>query len=294
MSTATEPDDDVVADLRRRYDELTISQKRIAEAIVEDPEFVAFATVDKLGARLNVSPSTIVRFAYRIGLDGYQDLQERVRQRVRLQMRSNVDIQGTDGLLRHLGDGPFGDSIRRDLDNLYRTAADATTETLDAAVEAIQSARHIYVAGHVASDSLAQFAALALGRLHGNAFLLRNDGNLAPMLYEVTADDVFLVLSFPPYASQSLAIVKEAEKKGARVIAVTDSVISPIGQRASLVLTAHVSGVSIQNSLVAPLMLLNAVINGVAAGSENARKRHKEIMRTMGGWDWFVLKDDGA
>jgi len=61
----------VLTDLRRSYKDLTLSQKRIAELIVEDPEFVAFATVEKLAARLEVSPSTIVRFAYRVGLSGY-------------------------------------------------------------------------------------------------------------------------------------------------------------------------------------------------------------------------------
>ena len=90
---------DVISELRRNYDELTQSQKRIAEAIVEDPEFVAFATVDKFAARLSVSPSTVVRFAYRIGLNGYQELQEKVRERVRLQMRSST--AAGDGRPRH-------------------------------------------------------------------------------------------------------------------------------------------------------------------------------------------------
>src|SRR5690349_14150311 len=48
------PATDVIGAVRRSYDELTRSQKRIAEAIVDDPEFVAFATVDKMAARLGV------------------------------------------------------------------------------------------------------------------------------------------------------------------------------------------------------------------------------------------------
>jgi DNA-binding MurR/RpiR family transcriptional regulator len=85
---------DVLSAVRRKYDELTHSQKRIAEAIVEDPEFVAFATVDKLAERISVAPSTVVRFAYKIGLNGYPDLQERVRKVVRGQMRARP--QGDD------------------------------------------------------------------------------------------------------------------------------------------------------------------------------------------------------
>src|SRR5258708_38595207 len=71
----------VVDELRRQYDKLTQSQKRIAEYIVDHPDLGAFATVDQMATALGVNPSTIVRFAYRLGLKGFPDLQERVRPR---------------------------------------------------------------------------------------------------------------------------------------------------------------------------------------------------------------------
>jgi DNA-binding MurR/RpiR family transcriptional regulator len=69
----------VIEELRRRYDLLTHSQKRIAEYIVDHSQAVAFSTVDQMAARLGVNPSTIVRFCYRLGLNGFPDLQERMR-----------------------------------------------------------------------------------------------------------------------------------------------------------------------------------------------------------------------
>ena len=71
---------DVIDELRRRYDRLTQSQKRIAEYIVEHSQTVAFSTVDQMAAQLDVNPSTIVRFTYRLGLNGFPDLQERMRE----------------------------------------------------------------------------------------------------------------------------------------------------------------------------------------------------------------------
>src|SRR5262249_59017520 len=58
---------DAREELRRRYDRLTHSQKRIAEYIIAHSHAVAFSTVDQMAARLNVNPSTIVRFTYRLG-----------------------------------------------------------------------------------------------------------------------------------------------------------------------------------------------------------------------------------
>jgi DNA-binding MurR/RpiR family transcriptional regulator len=130
--TSADGDQDVFSTVRRKYDELTHSQKRIAEAIVEDPEFVAFATVDKLAERLSIAPSTIVRFAYKIELNGYPDLQERVRNVVRGQMRTRP--HGTDAnieLASHLEPSGQAASLLHDLDNLRQTIVglDATSLT---------------------------------------------------------------------------------------------------------------------------------------------------------------------
>ena len=81
----------MIEELRRRYDRLTQSQKRIAEYIVEHSQAVAFSTVDQMAAQLDVNPSTIVRFTYRLGLNGFPDLQERMREMVRGQLSRTGD-----------------------------------------------------------------------------------------------------------------------------------------------------------------------------------------------------------
>jgi DNA-binding MurR/RpiR family transcriptional regulator len=77
---------DLIEELRRQYDRLTQSQKGIAEYVVEHSQEVAFSTVDQMAERLDVNPSTIVRFTYRLGLNGFTDLQERMEQLVRGQL----------------------------------------------------------------------------------------------------------------------------------------------------------------------------------------------------------------
>src|SRR2546423_10779630 len=75
--------EDIIEQLRHQYGRLTQSQKRIAEYIVEHSQAVAFSTVDQMAAQLDVNPSTIVRFTYRLGLNGFPDLQERMLELVR-------------------------------------------------------------------------------------------------------------------------------------------------------------------------------------------------------------------
>lgn len=286
-------DDDVIADLQRSYADLTQAQKRIAEAIVEDPDFVAFATVDKLASRLGVASSTIVRFSYRLGLDGYPDLQERVRRMVKARMRSTqVSEVSASSSVAHLAEGTVSRSLAHDLENLSRTVLEVESAVLDQVIRRIVKAQRVYFTGGHASDLLAGYAALSLNRIRGNAWALDRT-NAAPELVGMNRKDVLVAFSFPPYASQTVQIMEAARKQLVTVIGITDSPISPIGQQAELTLTAHVSGIGPQNSLVGAMALVNAVINGVASGSDVPAERYRKIYSLMDDWNAFILRSDG-
>ncbi|MBX3030218.1 MAG: MurR/RpiR family transcriptional regulator [Chloroflexi bacterium] len=285
----------VIAELRRSYDELTQSQKRIAEAIVEDPEFVAFATVDKMAARLGVSPSTVVRFAYRLGLDGYQELQDRVRQLVRSQIRANAaPVEGDRAQTAHLGETIYARSFEHDLENLRRSILNITIEDLERAVTILTDARRIFVLGGQTSHSVASYSSLVLDRMRGDVTLLSADASVAPQLLSLTEDDALLVFTFPPYASHTVRVTRHAKRQGAAVIAVTDTPISPVGQLVDVVLPVLASGVSAQNSFVSAMAVANALLNGVVARSSTALDRYRRIVGLMDEWDVFVLKGTDA
>lgn len=295
MADQTTAPPNVIAELRRSYDELTQSQKRIAEAIVEDPEFVAFATVDKMAARLGVSPSTVVRFAYRLGLDGYQELQERVRQIVRSQIRANAaPVDGARAQTAHLGETIYARSFEHDLENLRRTILNTNAEDLDRAVGILTGARRIFVLGGQTSYSVAAYSALVLDRMRGDVTLLATDASVAPQLLSMGPEDALLVFTFPPYASHTVRVTRHATRQQASVIAVTDTPISPVGQLVDVVLPVISSGVSAQNSFVSAMAVANALLNGVVARSPEALGRYRRIVGLMDEWDVFVLKSDGG
>jgi DNA-binding MurR/RpiR family transcriptional regulator len=283
--------DDVIQSVRRSYDELTRSQKRIAEAIVEDPEFVAFATVDKMAAKLGVSPSTVVRFTYRLGLSGYQDLQERVRTLVRSQMRSssaNVDEQQ---VLAHLGDSTFARSFEQDLDHLRRTIAGLDESALTSAVDMLASARRVLVTADGTAYSVGFYTNLVFDRVRGNVDFLRADAESVGRLADLTPDDVVIAFTFPPYASTVLRVVQWAKERRASVIAVTDSPISPVGQVVDIVLPAIVSGIGPHNTMVPAMSVANALLNGlVLRNRDEALARYATVTDLMNDWDLYVLK----
>lgn len=285
---------DVLSAVRRKYDELTHSQKRIAEAIVDDPEFVAFATVDKLSERLSVAPSTVVRFAYRLGLNGYPDLQEQVRQVVRGHLRGKAATsEGDEVLAEHLEDGGHAASLLRDLDNLRQTIASLEAERIDEAISILAGAESVFVAGGYASGALASYAALALERIRGRTYLLENLGGLqVPSLFTATEKDALLVVGFAPYSADTIQIVDIARERGVKLIGLTDTPISPVGQRVDVVIPARVAGIGTQNSLVAAVAVLNVLLNGTTAGLGNSIDRYDQLMRSMDRLGVFVLSGD--
>jgi DNA-binding MurR/RpiR family transcriptional regulator len=282
---------DVISDLRRRYDELTNSQKRIAETIVDAPEFVAFATVDKFAARLGVSPSTIVRFAYRIGLAGYPELQEQVRDLVLTNLRTTTGPGGDP--TAQLGDTVSGESLRHDLSLLARTAERLSGPDIDRAIEMIVAAERVRVIGGVTAYGVAYYTAVTLDRVRDRVALLSGAPVPTGEILEMEEGDVMVAFSFPPYAKSTFAGIEAARRRGASVIAISDSPISPLRGSVDILLSASVSGIGTQNSLVAAMAVANVLVNGVTGRMPGALERYSEAVRLLDEWDTYLLEADG-
>ena len=257
---------DVIEELRRRYDRLTQSQKRIAEYIVEHSQAVAFSTVDQMAAQLDVNPSTIVRFTYRLGLNGFPDLQERMRELVRGQLSRTGDPINESQVANHLDGTSFGASLSHDWQNLHRTIAGLNADAFGRAVNLLARARRVYVVAGFSTFPVAHYFALILDRLRSDISLLAShDAFATPRLVEMKPEDCVLAFTFPRYASATHRVVTWAKDNKAKVIAVTDSPISAVGQIADVVLLAASAGTGMQNSMVAPMAVANALLNGLAA-----------------------------
>jgi DNA-binding MurR/RpiR family transcriptional regulator len=287
---------DVIEELRRRYDRLTQSQKRIAEYIVEHPQAVAFSTVDQMAGELDVNPSTIVRFTYRLGLNGFPDLQERMRELVRGQLSRTGDPINESLVAGHLEGTSFGASLSHDWQNLHHTISNIDAADFGRAVNILAQARRVYVVAGFTTFPVAHYFALVLDRLRTDISLLAsNDAFTTPRIIEMKSDDCVLAFTFPRYAAATHRIALWARENKAKVIAVTDSPISAVGQIADVVLLAPSAGTGMQNSMVAPMAVANALLNGVAAvKGTSALERYSRHDRLMNRWDAFLLKLDGA
>lgn len=241
-------------------DRFSKGQKRIANFIEEHYDEAAFMTANKLGEIVGVSESTVVRFATEIGYEGYPYLQKAMQEMIRDKLTSIQRIEVTTG---RIGDRDVLDSVlNQDIDKIRRTIEEISREDFDKAVDAIISAEHIYIFGVKSASYIASFLGYYLDLMFGNVIMLNTTSKTTnyEKLFRITDKDVMIGISFPRYSTMAVDAMSFAHERGAHVVAITDSMVSPLVSTADSILIARSDIASIVDSLVAPLSLINALI----------------------------------
>lgn len=275
------------------YARMSKGHKRIADYIRENYDKAAFMTAVKLGETANVSESTVVRFASSLGYDGYPELQKHLQETVKSHLTS---VQRMEVTASRMGNADMLDkAFLADVDMIKATRDNISREAFAGSVEAINSARRIYILGVRSAASLASFAAFYLNFVYDNVVLVdtAGPGEVFEQLYRIDKDDVCIAISFPRYSNQTLDALRFVAGRGARIISVTDSEDSPIAKYATYLLTAKSNMLSFVDSLVAPLSVINALI--AAAAAERSEKVYENLKTLEGIWDEYNVysKSDG-
>jgi DNA-binding MurR/RpiR family transcriptional regulator len=213
--------------------------KRIAQVAtyaIDNPDEIAFGTVASIAASSGVPPSTLVRFAQHLGFDGFTSLQAVFRTRLRertvsyderlVALRAGPDDDGS----RHILDGYVAASVQS-LENLLVRADGAR---LSRAVDILANAETIYIIARRRSYPVASSVAYALGKLRIPYRLIDSAAGLdADVLELATPRDAALTVSFSPYAAATVDDVRLLARAKTPIIAITDSVFSPLTEFAS-------------------------------------------------------------
>lgn len=238
--------------------------KKIAEYILVHYDKAAFMTAAKLGETVGVSESTVVRFASELGFDGYPGLQKALQDAMRNKLTA---VQRIEVSLDQIKDGEvFRSVLMHDIEHIRHTLEETAMADFDRAVDNIVNAEHVYVMGIRSSAALASFLGYYFKLMLPNVTLVQTGSRseLYEQLMRLNDKDVLIGISFPRYSKQTVHAISYAHNKGAKSIAITDSLESPIAANADNVLVARSDMVSFVDSLVAPLSLINALIVAVS------------------------------
>ena len=257
--------------------DLSAGQRKVAEYILENPEEMSYSTLAKISKKVGVSETTVIRSAYALGFNSYSEIQKAIQKEI-------LGSSPRNGI----GDGAdcFAVPIFRKEIQLLENAANAIApEELDRAVSILNSAEWIISAASRASYPSALWFSMAVSYLHDHVSAV-NPGStdMITTLLHTDEHTVLVCVSMARYARGTIRFARMAKERGAKIIAITDSKISPIAEFADIVFLAgsnrDESGVNTFSTVLAIMNVLIAGIRMADPGRSSVRFREVDKMYT--------------
>ena len=251
---------ELLARINQTGRKLSKGQKRIAEFIVNHYDKAAFMTASRLGEKVQVSESTVVRFAIALGYDGYPALQKALQEMIRNRLSESAVL---------------GMVFKADMQNIRQTIEDIDETVFTRVIDALDAARRVYVVGVRSSAPLAEFLGYYMGFIRDDVRVITSGiSDVLEQVSRVGEQDAVLGISFPRYSRRTIEAMRFAKDRGARVLSITDTPLSPLGEVSDLCLTARSDMASFVDSLVAPLSLINALIVALSLRKRDSVSKH--------------------
>lgn len=269
---------DIISRINEHYPRMSKSQRAIAAYIEDHYDQAVFMTAAKMGQVLGISESTVVRFAASIGYDGYPEfqkgLEEWVKDKINSVQKMGVKYGGStqSEILTSV--------MNADMEKIQDTIANLDPAAFETAVDTILEAENIYIIGLRSCEPLADFLQFYLNMIRGNVKLIKTTSvtEIFEQMIRIGEKDAIIGISFPRYSMRTLKAMEFANDRNAKVITITDSVHSPMNLYSSCNLCARSDMVSIVDSLVAPLSVINALVVALCMKSPDRAKESLQLL----------------
>ena len=270
----------ILSIIEDHYPKMSKSHKAIATYIKEHYDQAVFMTAAKLGEATGISESTVVRFAAGLGFEGYPEFQEALALWVKNKLNSVQRIGVKYG--NSTQSEVVNEVLAADMEKIRDTIDNLDPIAFEAAVQTIIDAKNVYILGVRSCEPLAEFLGFYLNMIRGNVYNLKttSTSELFEQMIRISEEDVFIGISFPRYSMRTLKAMEFVNDRNAKVISITDTVHSPMCLYSSCNLFARSDMVSIVDSLVAPLSLINALVVSLCLKCPDEIKNNLEMLES--------------
>ena len=236
--------------IARDYDRLSRQLKLIATHVEQHRAQLSIQSVQEVAQHCGVQPSAVVRFAKHFGFEGYTALQrvfrEQLAQHISPARSYQTRIrQAMESGARDLRSADIAQAlVESSMAGMEELPATFKTQAFDDAVGLLTQAHTIWLMASRRSYAVSTYLAYALHHTdkqvqHISAMGSMQDGQLRGL----QAGDVMIAISFAPYAEETVRIVQQAHAKGARIISIIDSSLSPLARLSDCVLQVQETSV---------------------------------------------------
>lgn len=278
---------DIISRINEKYSTMSKGHKAIAAYIMDHYDQAAFMTAAKMGEALHISESTVVRFASGLGYEGYPQMQQALAAWVKGKLNTveSMDIKYGNSTQSEV----LTSVLSSDIEKIRHTIEHLDPAAFETAVDLILEARTVYILGIRSCQPLADFLSFYLNMIRGNVVQIRttSTSEVFEQMIRINEEDCIIGISFPRYSMRTLKAMEFANDRNAKVVTITDSVHSPMNLYSSCNLLARSDMVSIVDSLVAPLSVINALVVALCLKQPEKVKTNLETLE--GAWNNYQV-----
>jgi len=251
--------------LTDHFNDLTKSEKRIANFLRKNQEESAFLSAGEIASRLDLSEATLVRFARSLGFSSYPAMRTVLQDNFRRRVTHSARLRGRLNDLRDGGD-IFERLTATEIDFLTQALDSIKQEELNKAVEILHEHDRVFVFGLGPSVSLVDLLELRLRRFGREVVPLTSSGReFLEYLTMMEEKDLLFVICFFDQNPALKLVIDYANKVGTTIIMLTDTLEAILGDKVDVVLSAKRGPIGEFHSLVVPMTVINALLLSLAS-----------------------------
>lgn len=263
--------------IRNNFDQLSKGQKGVANYLMEDMLNFSLSTASQIAKQINVSETTVIRLSYALGFDSFTEMQKYIKKSLVAKGEASEQISN----LREESDNRnwLEAHLDKDIEILNKLKRTVDIEQVDKISTQIMEAEDVRVVGFRASFASAYWLYLKLGVMRSNVQLISHTSSAYPdeLFIEPTRKTVFIILSFPSYVGETLAIAHFAKTEGATVIAISDSALSPVARIADEILLTDIN-VDSEN-----MITISSVLSLLNILTSRIERQHAKVIQKRAG-----------
>lgn len=278
---------DVLSKINEHYSELSKGQRLIAAFVTDHYDMAVFMTALEIANAVGVSESSVVRFAVAVGYEGFPEFSKALE--AWYKTKSHTIAMMGDKYGKASQSDLLNSVLRSDMEKMEDTIANLDVEAFEMAVDIILEAKKVYVVGLRSCEPLAEFLHFYLNMIRPDVVLLKTTSasEIFEQMIRIGEDDCIIGISFPRYSMRTLKAMEFANDRNAKVITITDSIHSPMNLYSSCNLLARSDMVSIVDSLVAPLSVINALVVALCLKRSKEVNENLEVLEKT--WDNYQI-----
>ncbi len=255
--------EDVLSLLKKEYQHLTDSQKKIGKYIIDNFEEIPFMSSSQIGEKLNLSDVSIIRFARAIGFKGYTDLKEKIKLDITTKYRADKRINKSLKRIKKKNE-QIKEISNVDIENLKEFLKKIELKDLRRATELVHKAKSIYLLGARSSSIVIDLLTYHMRRMSFDIRPVTEGGLFNPeKLIGIEKGDLLIAACFPRYTKDTKNAIILAKNNEADVICISDSKFSEISVNCDIVFPLKVETITFFNSYVVPISFCNMFLMNI-------------------------------